>query len=142
MQLTFGNLLSNLPASSRHEVIEPLVETSSLRLERIVSTGQATPAGQWLVQDWDEWVVLLAGEAKLLIEGESAPRAMRPDDWIVIPAGVRHRVEWTSAIRPPCGWLCTSISDSEVLRHPPAEVCYTGPASNLGGLPCVHPFWR
>lgn len=104
MQLKSGNLLSNLPPSHRDEVFEPLVQATGLRLERIVSTGQATPAGEWLVQDWDEWVVLLAGEARLLIEGESTARELKPDDWITIPAGVRHRVQSTSK-DPPTVWL-------------------------------------
>jgi cupin 2 domain-containing protein len=91
MKLTAGHLLSGIPLSPAAEVFEPLVQATGLRLERIVSTGQATPAGEWLVQDWDEWVLLLAGEAKLLIAGEAVPRELRPDDWINIPAGVRHR---------------------------------------------------
>ena len=104
MHLTSGNLLAKLPPSSPDEVFEPLLEAGGLRLERIVSTGQATPAGEWLVQDWDEWVVLLAGKARLLIQGESVARELRPDDWIIIPAGIRHRVEWTSR-DPPTVWL-------------------------------------
>jgi cupin 2 domain-containing protein len=104
MTLTAGHLLSGIPPSSVAEVFEPLVQAAGLRLERIISTGQATPAGEWLVQDWDEWVVLLAGEAKLLIDREATPRELRPDDWINIPAGVRHRVEWTSK-NPPAVWL-------------------------------------
>jgi cupin 2 domain-containing protein len=104
MKVTAGHLLSGLPLSTPAEMFEPLVQATGLRLERIISTGQVTPIGEWLVQDWDEWVVLLAGEAKLLVEGEAAPRELRPDDWINIPAGVRHRVEWTSK-NTPTVWL-------------------------------------
>jgi len=104
MQLLSGNLLSKLPASASEEAFERLLESKGLRLERIVSTGQITPPGDWLVQDWDEWVVILTGGATLLIEGELAPRELRPDDWISVPAGVRHRVEWTSR-EPPTVWL-------------------------------------
>jgi cupin 2 domain-containing protein len=102
--LSAGNLLSKVPSSAESEVFEPLIEARGLRLERIVSGGQATPAGEWLVQDRDEWVVLLAGGARLLIEGEPSPRELLPDDWINIPAGVRHRVEWTSEELPTV-WL-------------------------------------
>lgn len=104
MPPTSGNLLSKLPQPSSEEVFEPLLDACGIRLERIISFGQATPAGEWLLQDWDEWVVLLAGEASLLIEGESAARELKPDDWINIPAGVRHRVESTST-EPPTVWL-------------------------------------
>lgn len=110
MRLMTGNLLSKLPPLSPAEIIEPLLEASGIRLERIVSTGQATPAGEWLVQDWDEWVVLLAGEAKLMIEGESVSRELKPDDWIAIPAGVRHRVESTSQ-DPPTVWLALHYNE-------------------------------
>jgi len=104
MMLSAGNLLSSLPLSAPAEVFEPLLAADGLRLERIISTGHVTPPGEWLAQNWDEWVVLLTGEAKLLIEGEVDPRGLRPDDWINIPAGVRHRVEWTSK-DPPTVWL-------------------------------------
>ena len=104
MTISAGNVLSNLPHSASDEVFEPILQAGGVRLERIVSTGQATPAGEWLVQDWDEWVLLLAGEAQLQIEGESSRRSLRPDDWISLPASVRHRVEWTSK-DPPAVWL-------------------------------------
>jgi cupin 2 domain-containing protein len=104
MTITSGNLLSNLLLSPAAEVFEPLLHGNGIRLERILSTGQATPPGEWLVQSWEEWVVLIAGEARLLIEGEAVPRELRPDDWINIPAGVRHRVEWTSRDAPTV-WL-------------------------------------
>ena len=99
-----ANLLADLPSSADREALEPLVQASNLRLERIVSAGQATPQGQWLVQDWDEWVLLVSGAAGLRIEGEEATRTLQPGDWINIPAGVRHRVEWTGP-DPPTVWL-------------------------------------
>ena len=73
-------------------------------VERIVSTGQASPPGFWYDQDWTEWVLVLAGEAALKIEGEAVSRVLRPGDHVELPAHVRHRVEWTSA-DPPTVWL-------------------------------------
>lgn len=99
-----NNLFSDLPVAADQEVIEALLHGSGFRLERIVSTGQATPRGEWLAQNWDEWVVLLAGEARLLIAGEAAPRELRPGDWLNLRAGVRHRVEWTCR-EGPTVWL-------------------------------------
>ena len=49
-------------------------------------------------------MVVLAGEAALRIEGEAAPRTLRPGDWLELPAGLRHRVEWTATDRPTV-WL-------------------------------------
>jgi hypothetical protein len=71
-----GNLTANLPVAAPDEVFESLLETADVRLQRIVSAGQVTPVGEWLVQNWDEWVVLLMGGATLWIEGEPAPRAL------------------------------------------------------------------
>lgn len=73
-------------------------------MERIVSTGQTTPDGQWYDQNADEWVMLLSGAARLRIDGQQDPIAMRPGDCLNLPAGVRHRVEWTDPDRETV-WL-------------------------------------
>ncbi len=73
-------------------------------VERVVSTGQASPPGFWWDQDWPEWVIVLQGGADLLIEGEAAPRRLGPGDWVELPAHVRHRVERTET-DPPTVWL-------------------------------------
>jgi cupin 2 domain-containing protein len=86
------------------EVVDLLVERPGLRIERIVSTGQATPEGQWYDQDTDEWVLLVEGSAHLRIEGESEDRELGEGDWILLPARCRHRVTWTRA-EPPTVWL-------------------------------------
>ena len=81
-----------------------LVERPGLRIERIVSTGQATPEGQWYDQDSDELVLVVDGAARLSIEGESGERELGEGDWILLPAHCRHRVAWTRA-EPPTVWL-------------------------------------
>ncbi|HEX6830470.1 MAG TPA: cupin domain-containing protein [Methyloceanibacter sp.] len=100
-----GNLRSGLPARPLpDEVVDLLVERSGLRIERIVSTGQATPEGQWYDQDTDEWVLVVQGSARLRIEGEREDRELSEGDWILLPAHCRHRVTWTRA-EPPTVWL-------------------------------------
>lgn len=99
-----GNLFAGLPGRLPDEVFEKLAEGDGVTVERIVSTGQSTPAGDWLIGDRHEWVALLTGAARLLFEGESAPRPLAPGDWLLIPAGTRHRVEWTAADEPTV-WL-------------------------------------
>jgi cupin 2 domain-containing protein len=99
-----GKLFANLPERLAEEDFRTLLDEPGFRLERIVSTGQATPAGEWYDQAQPEWVVLLTGSAGLLIAGEAAPRRLEPGDWLLIPAGVRHRVEWTDPDRPTV-WL-------------------------------------
>jgi cupin 2 domain-containing protein len=80
------------------------VTTDNLRIERIVSTGQASAPGFWFDQDWAEWVLLLAGSAGLLFEGEAEPQVLRPGDHLLIAAHRRHRVAWTDTKRPTV-WL-------------------------------------
>ena len=100
-----GNLRRRLPSQPLpDEVVDLLVERPGLRIERIVSTGQATPEGQWYDQDTDEWVLLVEGSARLRIEGEQADRELSEGDWILLPAHCRHRVTWTRA-EPATVWL-------------------------------------
>lgn len=89
------NLLVDLPSVLPEELIEELVRTPGARLERIVSRGHRTPEGEWYDQEWDEWVVVLAGRARLRIEGDPSVIALKAGDSLVLPAHVRHRVEWT-----------------------------------------------
>ena len=89
-----GNLYADIPAALAREETIDLLGAQNLRIERIVSRGQATPPGEWLDQDWDEWVVLLEGAAGLRLAGEE-PRVLGRGDWLHIAAHTRHRVEWT-----------------------------------------------
>ena len=99
-----GNILSNLPTALREELVEVLLETSTLRLERIVSTGHATPVGRWLDQARDEWVLLLRGSAGLRLEGDAEAITLAPGDHVLIRAHRRHRVDWTDGAEPTV-WL-------------------------------------
>ena len=71
-----GNLFSGVAAGRKAEQFQELLHRASTRIERIVSSGQASPPGFWYDQEDGEWVVLLAGEARLLIEGETSPRTL------------------------------------------------------------------
>ena len=103
MKLPKGNL-AGLPVNQPdEEIFEELLRTSSFRVERIVSTGQASPPDFWYDQKEDEWVALLQGEAALEFEDGSAETLQR-GDWVFLPARMRHRVASTSA-EPPCIWL-------------------------------------
>ncbi len=98
------NLFADLAASRDAEQFTDLLATSGLRLERIVSLGQATPPGEWLDQDRAEWVILLRGAARLSFEGENDVRELKPGDYVTLPAHCRHRVEWTTPDEPTI-WL-------------------------------------
>lgn len=98
------NLYANIPATLEEEFFLTLAQSGSTRIERIVSEGQATPPGEWYDQSWDEWVLLLAGEALLLFEEPATTLALKPGDHIMIPAGTRHRVERTDSTQKTI-WL-------------------------------------
>jgi cupin 2 domain-containing protein len=91
-----GNLFADL-APAPEEQFTTLAAGAQVRIERIVSSGQASPPGFWYDQDQAEWVVLLAGAAGLRFEDEAEPRVLRPGDHLHIAAHRRHRVEWTEA---------------------------------------------
>ena len=103
-----GSLLSNLRFPEDAESFSTLIDTGAARIERIVSTGQATPKGDWLAQDAREFVVVMTGRARLSFEGEAEPIALGPGDWVDISAGLRHRVDWTDPDQPTV-WLAVHI---------------------------------
>ncbi|MCX5714067.1 MAG: cupin domain-containing protein [Candidatus Omnitrophica bacterium] len=93
-----------IPAYKKdREFLETLLRLPRLRIERIISFGQRTPPGEWLRDDQGEWVILLSGSAKLNFYKRKA-QAMKPGDYIFIPAGLRHRVESTHHNEPSV-WL-------------------------------------
>jgi len=92
-----GNLFSGVAETLPEELFQPLLERPGVRVERILSRGHATPAGQWYDQSEDEWVLLLKGSAALEIEGEGKQRELLPGDYLLLPAHCRHRVTWTAA---------------------------------------------
>jgi len=102
--MEMGNIFSPLTTSAQEEVFEKLLITPHFTLEKILSTGQATPPGQWYDQQQDEWVILLSGSAGLLFAGETQVQQLRPGDYMFIPAHERHRVEWTDSSQPTV-WL-------------------------------------
>jgi cupin 2 domain-containing protein len=89
------NLFSLLPDTTEKEHFMNLLSGDRFKLERIISTGQCTPKGQWLEQNQAEWVILLTGATKLEFEQGHEFVEMRPGDFIQIPSGCRHRVDWT-----------------------------------------------
>jgi cupin 2 domain-containing protein len=107
-----GNLfdLSFEPASvdSSGEQFWTLVDAKGVKIERVVSRGQASPPGFWYDQDFAEWVLLLAGSAALRLDGEPTERVLRPGDHLFIPAHLKHRVEWTDAAAPTI-WLTAHL---------------------------------
>jgi cupin 2 domain-containing protein len=98
------NLLDPLPDAHAGEVVETLMSRPGLRVERIVSMGQASPPGFWYDEPQGEWVLLVCGAALLRFADEAEPRRLGPGDFLDIAAHRRHRVEWTDPDAPTV-WL-------------------------------------
>jgi cupin 2 domain-containing protein len=98
------NLLDSLPDTDAVECVDSLLTRPRIRIERIVSFGQANPPGFWYDQEEGEWVLVLAGAARLRFADESEARLLGPGDWLDIVPHRRHRVEWTDPMTPTI-WL-------------------------------------
>jgi len=97
------NLYDRSSASPDEEVTETLYADEKVRIERIISTGQASPEGFWYDQKENEWVCVLEGQGVIQWE-DGSKKVLRKGDWVLIPAHVRHRVLSTSTAQP-CLWL-------------------------------------
>ncbi|MBG6072695.1 MULTISPECIES: cupin domain-containing protein [unclassified Polaromonas] len=92
-----GQLLHALPASLPDEISDCLLQSSHVRIERIVSNGQHSPPGFWYDQSEAEWVLLVKGEATLRFEQGNKTLHLTPGSYVNIAAHEKHRVEWTTA---------------------------------------------
>lgn len=95
-----------MPAAEEH--FQTLCTRRGVRIERIVSHRHASPEGFWYDQHHDEWVMLVQGEATLGFADE-ADVALMPGDWLLIPAGCRHRVVATGENTV---WLAVHLGES------------------------------
>ncbi|MFL9841233.1 cupin domain-containing protein [Sphingomonas sp. ST-64] len=106
-KLKTDNLWKRLPAARKGEVFTDLLAREGVRVERIVSHGQATPEDAPLVQREDEWVILLQGSAAIRFE-DSTETALAPGDHLLIPGGTRHWVTRTDPDAPTL-WLAVHV---------------------------------
>ena len=100
-----NNLFASLPPSGTpDEEFSELLAQPGLRIERIVSNGQASPPDFWYQQTQGEWVVLIQGEALLRFEDEAQARHLTTGDYLDIAPQRRHRVDATR-LDGPTIWL-------------------------------------
>lgn len=98
------NLFAHLPTDTSCESFDDLLNVPGLRIERIVSHGQASPPGFWYELEKDEWVLVLQGSASLQLDGQDSLVQLQPGDHYWLPAGLRHRVASTDQDGPTI-WL-------------------------------------
>ena len=91
MTVQTGNLFADVSAANaREEVFSEIFARPGLKIERIISQGQASPPEFWYDQAWNEWVIVLKGGATLQFEDEPATRALGTGDYVFIPARNRQ----------------------------------------------------
>jgi len=88
------NIFANIPDKLPDELFTTLLKCDNVHIERIVSKGHTTPPEQWYDQAWDEWVMVLEGQAILVYE--QSEQILTAGDYVLIPAHTKHRVEWTT----------------------------------------------
>ena len=91
------SIFHDIPVELPDELFTTICASDSLRIERIVSRGHASPKGFWYDQDRNEFVFVVQGSAGLKFENENHSIVLKAGDFLVIDAHVRHRVEWTDA---------------------------------------------
>ncbi len=88
------NLFDAIPEKLHAEIFDTLLESDSVKIERIISKGHKSPDAGWYDQDKHEWVMIVKGEAIMQFHDDSTV-SMKAGDYINIPAHTKHRVKWT-----------------------------------------------
>jgi cupin 2 domain-containing protein len=97
-----GRLRDGAAAPASGEAVERLLVLPGVRIEQILSGTLEAPLD--FRPEHDEWVVLLAGGASLVVAGEDLE--LEAGDWLFLPAGVEHRVVSTA---PGSSWLAVHV---------------------------------
>ncbi len=104
------NIFQQIPEALQDEIFTTLVDGKNIRIERIVSYGHHSEEDQWYDQNRDEWVIILRGHAKLMIDdGRLSVLEMAEGDYQLLPAHLRHRVLSSSTIEPTV-WLAVHFN--------------------------------
>ena len=87
-----GNLYEDALPPATGERFDTLLSHQGLVIERIVSTSRIE--SQEYLQEQDEWVLLLTGEATLEVAGRKVP--LKAGDYLFLPARTPHTVQKVS----------------------------------------------
>ena len=97
-----GRLREGAAAPASGEAVERLLLLPGVVIEQILSGTLEAPLD--FRQEHDEWVVLLAGSASLIVAGEEVD--LEAGGWLFLPAGVEHRVVATA---PGSSWIAVHV---------------------------------
>lgn len=99
-----NNLYTAIPNTIDEEQCEALLRGEQVRIERILSKGQTSPAEGWYDQEEHEWVLVLEG-CGIIGFADGREVKLQKGDYLHIPAHVKHKVLWTDPDNITL-WLC------------------------------------
>ena len=99
---TTGNLFSlDVYPKKGIEQRETVGAQVGLAITRSVSMGCSTPPGVWCNDNGEGIaVIVLSGEAGVLVKGEKTPRILAGGDYLMVPGSKNYRIEWTHPSEP------------------------------------------
>ena len=89
-----AGIFDGLPETLPEEIIDVLVQSGQVRIERILSQGHCSPESGWYDQAENEWVLVVRGSGRIEFE-DGRQVTLNPGDHVDIPAGCLHRVVGT-----------------------------------------------
>lgn len=96
------NFFDDIKLPKSGEIFETLYDKNGVLIEKIISSGKQS--GKLYNQNYDEWVMVVEGEAVLEIKGEK--RTLKRGDFLLIAKDTPHRVLET---KDGTLWLCVHI---------------------------------
>ena len=111
-----GNLFNKIPNGLSEELVEEIVLSQNVRIERILSFGHSSPETGWYDQEEDEWVTVLSGHG--MIQFESGPvMTLKQGDYLTIKAREKHKVLATSPDEVTV-WLAVFYPSNSIIKTP------------------------
>lgn len=99
------NLFEDIKIDKNSEEFIDILNKPNIRIQRIVSNGQASKEGFWYEQEENEFVTILEGEAVLEFEDkDKSDIVLKKGDFCNIEVKEKHRLKYTS-IEEPTIWL-------------------------------------
>ncbi len=102
-----------LPDPNEKEHFKTLFSDGQILVERIISTGQISPNGEWYQSEKAEWLILLEGTAEIEYPNNKKI-SLKKGDYLYIHPNQKHRVAYTSQ-EPPCLWLAIHAKPNKSL---------------------------
>ncbi|MGE5355850.1 MAG: cupin domain-containing protein [Deltaproteobacteria bacterium] len=90
-----GNIYKEAEILKGQEFFETLFSGKNVKIERIISLDHSTPEEELYDQTWDEWVVVVSGNAILRFVDTGEDIHLKTGDFVFIPAHSKHKVVYT-----------------------------------------------